>query len=268
MYKITVKYDLDSQQNRFATIKVSLPIESEAAEGNQPFLSRNYRGNCGICCEQLNLEWGLFSSDDPNFVAGYTNLEAKSLELLQQMVDKEIFEIKKRIHNVVVGNCDKRDRLPPTYELTIDPQILELDFGFAIVANLETWRASLGRGDSLDYRSPTGNWTGLTIESFHAIDDPDSPLTYEIVSSSDSDYQLKAFEICPFGSQGWRHTITSGDILIAKTIPQGNYLRVDTVRSILHNFKTSQALITWDSDGLSQQLDYVDIRQARMSDLP
>jgi hypothetical protein len=263
MYKVSVKHSLAPNREWVATITISLPIAFSDTDDSS--LQLEYISPEQLLLgETLTCDWGEADRQNSGCRSKKLLVRGKTAASIEQLVKQAIFKIEWQLHGIVVSYRDKLDAAPADFVREIDPSRMAMAGGaFEVVTDFKEWRKNLKKGDRLGFQKD-GQWDVLKIADIADI--TDGPQEYEIISTSGNHYSFFANQLFPI-YPGWIHEISEGQIIRVRSNPATSFQRVDRVRHVLHNWRDSQMLVTWESDKYQEIVRYGDVFGATTADL-
>jgi hypothetical protein len=264
MYKVSVKHSLAPNRDWVAAIVVSLPTEL-SADLEDNFLQLEYISpEQLLLCESLTWDWGEADRQSPGYRSTKLLVRGKTAASIEQLVKQAIFKIGWQLHGIVVSYRDKLDSAPVDFTREIDPSLMAIpSAAFEVITDFKRWRENLKKGDRFGFQKD-GQWDVIKIADISEI--TDGRQEYEVISTSGNHHHFFANQLFPV-YPGWIHEISEGQILRVRSNPATSFQRVDRVRHVLHNWRDSQMLVTWESDKYQEIVRYEDVFGATTADL-
>jgi hypothetical protein len=266
MYKVSVKHSLAPDRDWVATIIVFLPTNLSADLDDSSLQPEYISPEQLLLGETLTCDWGEADRQNPGYRSKKLLVRGKTAASIEQLVKQAIFKIGWQLHGIVVSYRDKLDSAPADFNREIDPSLMAIPGGaFEVITDFKEWRKNLKKGDRLGFQKD-GQWEVLKIADIADITDAEEGQEYEIVSSEGSHYSFFANQLFPVYPR-WIYEISEGQILRVRSNPATSFQRVDRVRHVLHNWRDSQMLVTWESDKYQEIVRYGDVFGTTTADL-
>jgi hypothetical protein len=265
MYKVSVKHSLAPNREWVATITISLPIAFSDTDDSS--LKIEYISPEQLLLgETLTCDWGEADRQNPGYRSKKLLVRGKTKASIEQLVKQAIFKIEWQLHGIVVSYRDKLDAAPADFTCEIDPNRMAIPGkAFEVITDFKEWRENLKKGDRFGYMKDM-QWEIIKITDIDDITEADCQQKYAIISSEGDYYSFFANQLFPI-YPGWIHEISEGQILRVRSNPATSFQRVDRVRHVLHNWRDSQMLVTWESDKYQEIVRYGDVFGATTVDL-